>query len=422
MAPQAPYGLLGRTLGHSWSPQIHSRLGSVPYTLREVEPDDVEAFVRSGDWHGLNVTIPYKQRAYELADAHSPQAQRLGVANTLVRRPDGTIYADNTDVCGFGWMLDRFCRRVWGEGLSALAGQPVIVLGSGGASQAVQATLAEAGAHTSIISRAGDDNYENLVELHADAVLLVNTTPVGMYPRCPASPLTDGDFAALSCLRGVVDVVYNPLRTGICLQAERRGIPYESGLGMLVAQARFSSEEFLGCNHDDSLVEEIEGALRAQVANVSLIGMPGVGKTSTAAALARLLGRPFIDIDDAFRLAEGMSAASFITDRGEAAFRDAETRVLASYASRSGLVIACGGGVVVRPENYDLLHQNGAIVMLDRTLDGLSVSGRPLSQANGVERLAKERMPLYRSWADVIITCTGTPSGDARAIRGALGL
>lgn len=414
----ARYGLLGRKLGHSWSPQIHACLGSTPYALYEREPEDVETFVRSGSWQGLNVTIPYKRRAYELADDASLRATRLGVANTLVRRPDGTVYADNTDVGGFAWMLDRFCRRAWGVGAaSALSDAPVLVLGSGGASQAVQAALQECGADVAVISRRGADTYDTLTDRHADARLLVNTTPVGMYPACPASPLTDEQFAGLTVLRGVLDVVYNPVRTGICLQAERRGLPYESGLAMLVAQARQSCELFLGHGIDDGQVEQIERRLHDQMTNICIIGMPGVGKTSAGTSLAHKLSRPFVDMDDAFLLHNEVSAADYIKSFGEAAFRDAETEVLSSCAGRSGLVIACGGGVVERPENYDLLHQNGTIVMLDRPIDGLSVVGRPVSQAMGVEAIAKRRMGLYLGWADIQVACTGTPSDDADEIR-----
>lgn len=422
MAPTAgtgsPFGLLGRTLGHSWSPQIHSQLGSAPYALFEREPQDVERFVREGPWRGINVTIPYKRDAFLLADEKSARAERLGVANTLVRRPDGSIYADNTDVGGFAWMLDRFCRRSLGAPAAArLTDAPVAVLGSGGASQAVRAALEEAGAQVCVISRHGADTYATFRKRHANVALVVNTTPVGMYPNCPASPLAEDDLAALPRLVGVLDVVYNPLRTGICLAAERLGVPSETGLGMLVAQARLSSELFQGHALPDELVESIEARIRTMMTNICLIGMPGVGKTSTGTVLAHRLGRPFVDMDEAFRLEYGTSAENYIRARGEDAFREAESSVLATTASRGGLVIACGGGVVERTRNRDLLRQNGIVVMLDRPVGDLSISGRPISQARGLEALAARRMGLYRSWADLTITCTGTPSGDADRIR-----
>ena len=418
------FGLLGRTLAHSWSPQIHAALGSVPYALIEREPEEVEGFVRHGSWRGLNVTIPYKRRAFELADEHTPAARRLGVANTLVRLADGRILADNTDLTGFAWMLERFCVRELSaqDARSALEGREALVLGSGGASHAVVAALEDAGAHVSVISRSGDDTYETLAERHPDAALVCNATPVGMFPGCPASPVPEGDLARLRGLSGVLDVVYNPTRTGICLAAERLGVPSESGLAMLVSQACRSSERFLGRKVDDALAAGVERDLRSQTLNVALIGMPGSGKTTCGKRLARLLKRPFVDLDDAFGLDHGISPAACITERGEAAFRALETETLSRDASRSSLVIACGGGVVTREENYALLRQNSTIVALDRPLEQLSSRGRPLSASRGVERLARERMGLYRSWANLVLACTGSAAGDAEAIRDALGL
>lgn len=422
---RAPFGLIGHPLGHSWSPLIHARLGSAPYDLHDLGPDEVAPFIRGGDWRGLNVTIPYKRQAAELADERTPRVERLGVANTLVRRDDGTITAENTDVLGFAWMLTRFCRRELGSSpRDALSGREVLVLGSGGASHAVRAALEDAkvGARAVVVSRRGPETYEGLAERHADAALVVNTTPVGMYPSCPASPVKESELSRIVGLRGVLDVVYNPARTGICLAAERLGLPYESGLAMLVAQALFSSELFQGRDLDDGLIDGIEAELRARTTNVVLIGMPGAGKTSCGRALARLLDRPFVDIDDAIRDRSGRDAARIIREDGEGAFRDLESEITREQGSRSGIVLACGGGVVTRAANFDALHQNGTIVLLDRPIDQLSTHGRPMSEELGVERLAAERMASYRSWADVTISCTGSPSGDARAVARKLGL
>lgn len=421
----APFGLLGRTLGHSWSPQIHERLGSVPYALIELEPNELEPFVCSSEssWQGLNVTIPYKRDAARLADEVSDNVKRLGVANTLIRRSDGTIFADNTDLAGFAWMLERFCAQKLGATATAvLGGQEVLVLGSGGASQAVRAALIDVGATPVIVSRKGPETYEGLTARHPHAALVVNATPVGMYPNCPATPLSQEDLANLRELKGVVDVVYNPLRTGLCLAAEQLGLPYESGLGMLVAQARASSELFQGRPLADDLVATIRDDLVRSMANVILIGMPGAGKTSCGKRLAKLIGRSFVDMDHVIEADCGRSPADIISEDGEAAFRSIETRVTAAYASRSGLVIACGGGVVTRPENYAILHQNGTIVLIDRPLDQLRTEGRPISQKHGVEALAAQRMGLYRSWADLILPCTGSADGDALAVRDKLGL
>lgn len=416
--PDAPFGLVGHPLGHSWSPRIHELLGSSPYCVHDLEKDEAARFIRSGRWRGLNVTIPHKRLAAELADTRSLRVERLGVANTLVREDDGTISAENTDVLGFSWMLERFFRREHDKGAEELlAGRSALVLGSGGASRSVQASLAEVGARAIVVSRTGSETYEGLAERHPDAALIVNTTPVGMYPSCPAAPLDEAVLARLDGLLGVLDVVYNPRRTGICLAAERLGIPSESGLAMLVAQAFFASELFQGRKLDEALVDKIERDILTETQNVILIGMPGSGKSSCGRALARLLGRPFVDVDDAIAAESGRSAAEIIRSEGEGAFRAIETRVTGSYVARSGLVIACGGGVVTRPENYDLLHQNGTIVLLDRPLEELSSKGRPVSQAKGVARLAAERMGLYRAWADLTLTCTGSAEGDALAVR-----
>ena len=425
MAAHAPlFGLLGHPLGHSWSPQIHAELGSTPYQLFDRMPDEAEEFLRHGTWDALNVTIPYKRLAAQVADMRSARVERLGVANTLVRQPDGRILAENTDVLGFSWLLERFCRRELGAGpREALGSGEVLVLGSGGACQAVCAALEETtDAAVYVISRRGDDSYEGLAVRHPHALLVVNTTPVGMFPHCPACPLDDETLDALTELRGVLDVVYNPERTGLCLAAERRGIPSESGLCMLVSQAFFASQLFQGRTLDTKLLQGIEDKLRLSQRNIALIGMPGAGKTSTGRALARLLGRPFVDLDDAFAVEWGISAGECILTHGEGVFRQWESEVAASYGARSGLVIACGGGIVTQPRNYDLIHQNGTIAFIDRPLYQLSSDGRPLSQRKGVERLALERMPLYEAWSDVRIVCTGSAAGDALLLRARLGL
>ena len=420
----AAFGLIGRRLGHSWSPLIHESLGSAPYALLELEPEEVEPFLRGGAWRGLNVTIPYKLDAARLADVRSDAVSALGAANTLVRRGDGTILAENTDVLGFAWLLTRFCReRLGGSPRELLEGREALVLGSGGAARAVSYALETyAGASAVMVSRSGPEGYEDLERRHRDAALVVNATPVGMYPACPATPLEQGVLAALPGLLGVLDIVYNPRRTGLVLAAERLGLPAESGLAMLVAQALYASELFQGRDLDDALIGGIERDLLARTDNVVLIGMPGAGKTSCGRELARLLHRPFVDLDDAIALESGREPSRIITEEGEEAFRRLETEAARRYGGRSGLVVACGGGIVTRAENYDLLHQNGTVVLIDRPLDQLSSDGRPLSQAQGIERLAAQRRPLYESWADVTVRCTGSASGDAAAVRDLLGL
>jgi shikimate dehydrogenase len=418
------FGLLGRTLGHSWSPQIHARLGLAGYQLFEREPDEARDFLRSDEWQGLNVTIPYKRLAAEMAQECSPRVEALGVANTLVRTPEGTTRAENTDVLGFAAMLDGFCQCHFGQdSRTVLEGRKALVLGTGGAAQAVAYALrTQAKSEVCFVSRTGASTYENLLDLHRDASLIVNTTPVGMYPNCPASPLADGMLEQMGQLAGVLDVVYNPLRTGICLQAEQVGLPFESGLAMLVWQALYASELFQRRTLDELYAYDILRDLHREQCNVVLIGMPGAGKTSAGRRLAALLDRPFVDLDDAFAVEEGMSAGDYIELEGEARFREKERDLAARYGARSGQVIACGGGIVTRPCNYESLHQNGTIVFIDRPLYQLTSDGRPLSQRKGIEQLANERMDLYVGWADKRISCTGSAEGDALLIKGRLGL
>ena len=421
----APYGLLGGTLAHSWSPRIHRVLGSVPYALHGIaDPEEAADFIRNGSWQGLNVTIPYKRLAAETADVRSPFVEAHGAANTLVRLDDGRILAENTDLWGFDFLLNGFLRRSVGEGAPWLKGKKAVVLGSGGASEAVRFVLAEAGATVVPVSRSGGPGrrYETLAHDHADAALLVNTTPVGMYPACPASPVAPEVLEAMEGLAGVIDIVYNPLRTGLVLDARDAGVPAEGGLVVLVAQALRASELWQGTRLDCDLVGRIAGEIEREATNVFFIGMPGCGKTGAARRLARMAQRPFVDLDDAFEVEFGMTPAACIDTQGEQAFRDKETSVLASFGAKTGLVVACGGGVVTRPENRRLMEQNGIVVMLDRPLDQLSRNDRPLTAAKGVEALAAERLPLYRAWADIEIACTGSAEGDAALLKSMLGL
>ena len=418
MACETRFGLVGRKLGHSFSPLIHERLGSAPYGLIELEPEEVAGFFASDKWDGLNVTIPYKRDAAAAACERSPRVEALGVANTLVRLEDGRIMAENTDVLGFNAMLAEHTRREFGAPpAEVFAGKKALVLGTGGAAQAVAYALREfVGADVAFVSRTGESTYENLTSLHSEAALIVNATPVGMYPNCPASPLEEGTLEQLKQLKAVVDVVYNPYRTGICLEAEKLGIPWQSGLPMLVWQAFFASELFQNRELDDTLVPGIIEDVLRSTTNVALIGMPGAGKSSTGRVLAEQLGRAFVDIDDAIENECGKSPADIIKGQGEDAFREVETKVLASFAAKSGLVIACGGGVVTRERNYALLHQNSKIVFLDRPIAELASDGRPLSQARGIEALAAERMGSYRSWVDIEHACLGSAEADAEAL------
>ena len=401
------FGLLGEHLRHSYSPRIHGELGSYPYALFEVAPADLEQFLLHGDFEGLNVTIPYKKAVLPYCAELSETAIAMGCVNTLLRRPDGTLYGDNTDAAGFSWLLER------NGGICA--GEKALVLGSGGASGTAQVVLRRFGAEVVEISRKGENNYVNL-ERHADAVLLVNATPVGMYPDNGASPL---DLSRLPNLRCVLDLIYNPARTKLLLDAEQRGLRYENGLSMLVAQAKAAAEQFMDNAIPDSRCEEILCKLSAEMQNLILIGMPGSGKSHIGRLLADALHRPFFDADTELAKEIG-SIPNFILTHGEAAFRQKETEVLARLGKESGCVIATGGGCVTREENYPLLHQNGVVIQLLRPLHQLPTAGRPLSQARPVEELWAVRVPLYRRFADITVENTAEPADTVQQILQAL--
>ena len=385
-------GLLGRKLGHSYSPQIHSHLASYEYTLFEKEPEELEAFLKNGSFTGLNVTIPYKKDVIPYLDELSPTAKRLGAVNTIVRREDGSLIGHNTDYFGFRSMVLR-------SGLT-VAGKKVLVLGSGGASNTAVAVLEEMGAQVVVISRSGENNYDNL-HLNADAAVIVNTTPVGMYPKTGVSPISLERFQKLE---GVLDVVYNPARTQLLLDAESRGLIAMNGLWMLVAQAKESAEWFAGVQIPDGKIAKIHGLLRAQMENTVLIGMPGCGKTTVGQALATMQGKRFVDADAVLEERVGRKITDIIPTDGEEAFRQMETDTLAELGKQSGLVIATGGGCVTRERNYPLLHQNGTILWLTRELDKLPTHGRPLSQTGKLQQMYAVREPMYRRFADAVIS------------------
>ena len=398
-------GLLGKTLGHSYSPQIHAQLGDYSYELFEKQPEELENFLRHGEFDALNVTIPYKKAVLPYCAVLSDAVKAIGSANTLVRQPDGTLFADNTDAFGFSCIADECGVDI--------AGKKALVFGSGGASVTAQYVLKTRGAReVLVISRSGEHNYENL-DKNADAEILVNTTPLGMYPNNGASP---ADLTRFPHCEAVLDVVYNPARTALLLQAEALGIPHAGGLLMLVAQAKRASELFTGSAIADTRIGEIYRTLAVQMQNIVLVGMPGCGKSSIGTLLAEKLDRPFLDADTEIEQAAGMPIPDFFRLHGEDAFRDLESRVLAELGKRSGAVIATGGGAVLREENYAALHQNSTIVWLTRDLARLPIDGRPVSQATSLDALFAARKARYERFADHIIDNNGAPDDTVRAI------
>ena len=413
---QQPYGVLGRTLGHSYTPWIYRELAGLDYRRFEVEPEDVATFLAGDAWEGVNVTIPYKVVAAGLVDELTDTARRLGNVNTITRAADGHLVGDNTDYFGFEMLVTSL-------GVD-LAGKRALVFGGhGGAGSTAMTVLADLGANPVSVCRTRDEGasrasawpsitYDELATA-SDASLAVNCTPVGMYPACPDQVCS---LEALPALEAVVDIVYNPARTGLMMEAERRGVACAGGLLMLVAQAAAAVRRYTGAEIGLDRIREVTQLLDAHEENIALIGMPGCGKTRVGEALARMLGREHVDIDRELEAECGTSCHAFITEQGEDTFRAAETACLARIAGRSGLVISCGGGVVTRDANYALLHQNSRIIMLDRPLAELSAKGRPITQRDGVEKLAQERMGHYRAWADEIVTSRENADATARWI------
>ena len=399
------FGLLGRKLGHSWSVPIHTALGCEGYRLIELKPEDLPAFLARPDIGGLNVTIPYKRAVMTHCDVIDPTALAIGSVNTLVRRADGTLCAWNTDAYG----LRRMAQRA---GIS-FAGKKVVILGSGGASLTAQAVARAEGAKTvAVISRSGEDNYENL-DRHADAQILINATPVGMYPHTGEAAV---DLDSFPACEGVLELIYNPRRTALLLQAEARGIPCSDGLPMLVAQAKAAEEHFFNKTIPDSVEEDILTRLYRDSTNIVLIGMPGCGKSAVGEALARLCGREAIDIDRRIEARAGCSIPEIFAAGGEAAFRALEREETAEAGKLTGKIILTGGGVVKDGRNYAPLRQNGRIYHLIRDLNCLPTEGRPLSQGADLAAMWAERAPLYARFRDAVIENDSTIEAAAAAI------
>lgn len=385
-------GLIGEKLGHSFSPAIHAKLGTPQYGLFELRPEELGAFLEGDNFDGANVTIPYKKAVMPYCAELTDQAKRIGSVNTLVRRVDGTLLGHNTDYDGFLYML----RSAGAE----VAGKKCLILGTGGASLTVHTVLQDLGAREIVyISRTGENNYQNL-DRHADARIIVNATPVGMYPKTGVAPV---DLAMFPDCEGVFDLIYNPARTQLLLDAEKQGIPCANGLGMLVAQAKAASERFRDITIPDQVVREITEQMERETKNILLVGMPGCGKSTIGRLLAKKLKRPLVDTDEVIVEKIGCTIPEYFASHGEEAFRAREHEALRETACRSGLVIATGGGIVTRRENWDPLRENSVVVFLRRDISKLPTKGRPISQSNDLNQLYETRRPLYEAVADLVV-------------------
>ncbi|MBR6794110.1 MAG: shikimate dehydrogenase [Clostridia bacterium] len=391
------YGCIGEKLGHSFSREIHERLADYTYELKELTPEELISFMQKKEFSAINVTIPYKQDVIPYLYEISPQAKAIGAVNTIVNR-DGRLYGYNTDFFGMRALILRAGIEV--------RGKKVLILGSGGTSRTARAVAKDLNAREIlVVSRAGKEGitYEEARQKHRDAEILINTTPCGMYPNIRTVPLDVTDYPNLE---GVVDAVYNPLRTELVLQAQERGIPAVCGLYMLVAQAAFAVELFLDTTVPEEKIEAVFRSLTAAKENIVLTGMPGSGKTTVGNQLKKKLCKPFWDTDLLLTERAGRTPAEIINSDGEPAFRDLECAVIRDIAAENGGIIATGGGAVLRDENIKELKRNGRIYFLDRPLEEiLPTDDRPLSgNRELLQKRYNERYARYCATADHIIS------------------
>ncbi len=387
------FGLLGRTLGHSFSPRIHNALGNTNYELFEREPSQLQEFFANPELQGINITFPYKVNALEACDVVDPRAERIGCVNTMVRK-DGKWHGYNTDYDGFVFTLKH-------AGID-VSGKECIMLGDGASSATVHVALEDLGAKNIVhLSRKTAPFYGDAPNYYETAQIIINCTPIGMYPHNPASLI---DIMQFSKLEGVVDLIYNPRRTVLLLQAEMMDIPHCDGLPFLVAQGVEAANHFQGESFGTKEIEQILRDMRREKENIVLIGMPGVGKTTVGKALGEEMGRTCVDVDHELEKEIG-NIATYITEQGEPAFREKEAEMIAKFGTQTGLIISTGGGCVTVPKNFAHLRQNGRIYQLTQPVENLSTSGRVLS-SGGIERLRELeeiRTPMYESFAQCIV-------------------
>lgn len=400
------FGLLGRKLGHSLSPQIHSHLCDYEYKLYPMEPECLDAFFSDTALKGFNVTIPYKIEAYNRCDELSETAKKVGSVNTVIRRADGTLFGDNTDYFGFLYMAKK-CG-------CDFKGKKVLILGNGGASLTVRHVAHDEGAkEIVVVSRSGENNYSN-ISRHCDADIIVNTTPVGMYPNNGERLI---ELSKFTKCKKALDLIYNPARTVFLLDAEKLGIDCINGLYMLVAQALRAAEIFTGKSIPLSRIDEIYNAIISEQKNIVLVGMPGCGKSTAAALLSEKTGRSSIDTDSMVIEASGESIPDIFKNYGENEFRRRETEAVMLAGKGAGRIIATGGGAILREENRIALRENSTVVFLKSSIETLATDGRPLSKSpEALRKMLDERLPLYLEAADFTVEVDKDPETTVRRI------
>lgn len=404
------YGLLGEKLGHSFSKEIHSLIGDYDYRMYETDKSGAVSLMKEKNFKALNVTIPYKETVMPYLDFISDEAQAIGSVNTVVNR-GGVLYGYNTDFCGLKSLIER-------AGIT-VEDKKVLILGTGGTSKTAYAVCKSLNASAVIkVSRHPSDSavsYEEAERNHSDAAVIINATPVGMYPNNENRPV---DIDCFPCLEGVADVIYNPLKTRLLSDAQAKGIKTTNGLYMLVKQAVRASEYFFDTEYDSELTERIYKKVLADKENITLVGMPSCGKSTIGKLLAEKTGREFIDTDSVIVERYG-DISELFSRKGEKFFRDKETEIIAEVSKKTGAVISTGGGAVLREENIRLLKQNSRVYFLDRPLDLLCpTDDRPLAGSREkIEKLYKERYGIYESVCDEKIAVENDPSVPEKEIE-----
>lgn len=400
------YGCIGKKLTHSFSKEIHARLADYEYELIELTEEEIAPFFEKKAFAAINVTIPYKQTVIPYLHWVSPIAGRIGAVNTIVNK-EGLLYGYNTDYYGMKALIERLGIDV--------SGKKVLVLGTGGTSKTARVVAKDLGASKVLtVSRRKTGEYityEEAILNHADAEVIINTTPSGMYPDCGSKPI---DITPFTQLEGVVDAVYNPLRTNLVLDAKERGIKAECGLYMLVMQAVVAVEKFLDTSIPKEQADRVFADIFAAKENIVLTGMPGSGK-STVGRLLDPEGFTFVDTDSEIEKRCGCPIQDLIREKGEACFRDLESEVIREAASTGGRILSTGGGAVLRPENVRCLKRNGRLFFLNAPLSRLrATDSRPLSDTpDKLRGLYEKRLPIYQKTADVIVPDLSAPREEA---------
>jgi len=399
--------VIGQSLPHTFSPEIHSFFG-LDYGVEELRNlEALQSFVKNTDYDGFNVTIPYKRDIIPLLQHVSKEALEMGAVNTVVKK-EGEWYGHNTDIYGIRYALKQAGIEV--------EGKKIAILGSGGTSHMANYALKDIAREIVVVSRTGEINYNNIYDIK-DIDVVINTTPVGMYPNNEPAPV---DLEKMPSVKGVFDAIYNPLRTTLLLKAEELGLNWANGLSMLVEQARVARDIFVGEESTEELSKKVYQELYKRKRNIVFIGMPGSGKTTFGRAMAKELGKEFVDTDDIIVKKAGKSIPKIFEEDGETYFRQLEMEVVAEVSAKFNQVISTGGGVPLNVDNRRNIRHNGFVIFVDRPIETLETDGRPLSLSMDLRVMFDRRMPIYLKSKDAQIFCDGNIERTLERIRSVL--